>query len=79
MKEENNNKEKGVLSRNELIAFAFDVGYSIIVPLVLLGLGGRLLDKKLETSPWFFIGGILFSLVITSISIYKKVKKIAEF
>ena len=59
----------------ELMSLAWDLGYIIALPIVVLGFGGALLDKKLGTSPLFLLSGILISLIITSIGIYRKVKK----
>ena len=53
-------------------SLAWELGYSIAVPLVALALGGRLLDKKLGTTPWLLIVGILFSIIISSYIVYKK-------
>ena len=55
------------------IGFAWELGYSIAVPLALFALGGRFLDKKLGTSPWLLLGGIVISIAITSFIVYKKV------
>lgn len=55
------------------VGFAWELGYSIVVPLVLFALGGRFLDKKLGTSPWLLLGGIVISIAITSFIVYKKV------
>lgn len=76
-KENSTEKESSntLLSKGELIAFAYDVGFAIIIPLVIFTLGGRLLDKKLGTAPWCMLAGLLISLVFTGISIYKKTKK----
>ena len=60
------------------LSFAWNLGYSIAVPLVLLALGGRFLDKKLESSPWFLIAGILISIAISSYIVYKKVIEIIK-
>ncbi|MBI3626777.1 AtpZ/AtpI family protein [Candidatus Uhrbacteria bacterium] len=53
-----------------------DIGFLVAVPLVIFGLGGRLLDKKLHTAPWLMLAGLVISLIITSISIYKKTSTI---
>jgi F0F1-type ATP synthase assembly protein I len=71
MKEEKPNAPQ---TRNELIAFAFDVGGAIAIPLVLFAFGGRMLDKAQGTSPLFLIIGLLLSLISTGIIIWKKVK-----
>ncbi|MFA6464001.1 MAG: AtpZ/AtpI family protein [Candidatus Paceibacterota bacterium] len=62
------------MTKGQLIAFAYDVGFAIIIPLVILALLGRFLDQKMGTSPLFLIIGILLSLVSTGVMIYKKTK-----
>lgn len=60
------------------IKFAWELGYSIIVPLVVFALAGRFLDKKLETTPWFLLSGILISIIVTSFVVYKKTAEILK-
>jgi F0F1-type ATP synthase assembly protein I len=48
------------------------LGYIIAIPLVVLALLGRFLDKKYDTSPWLLIVGMFFSLMISSVWVYKK-------
>jgi len=57
------------------LGFAWELGYSIVIPLVLFALGGRYLDKQLGTSPWLLLGGLAISIVLTSIIVYHKVIK----
>lgn len=54
------------------LGLAWNLGYSIAVPLVVFALLGRFLDKKLETSPWLLLVGILFSIALSSWLVYKK-------
>ena len=70
-----NQEQKPIKTKAELIAFAYDLGFAIIIPLVLLGLGGRWLDRAQGTSPLFLICGLLLSLISTGIIIVRKVKK----
>ena len=78
MEQENNEKKTDLddqfMTKNQLISFAYDVGFAIMIPLVVLALLGRFLDQKLSTSPLFLIIGILLSLVTTTVVIYKKTK-----
>jgi F0F1-type ATP synthase assembly protein I len=60
------------------LGFAWNLGYSIAIPLVLLALGGRFLDKAWSTSPWMLLGGILISIVISSFIVYKKTIQIIK-
>ncbi len=54
------------------LSLAWQLGYTIAIPVVVFGLLGRFLDKRLGTSPLFLLIGILISLVISSVGIYKK-------
>ncbi len=77
--EEEKKQEKDALTKSDLISFAFEVGGSIALPLVILALGGRLLDKYFDSSPLFLILGLLLSLISTAYLISKKVKKFSNF
>ncbi len=60
------------------LSLAWQLGYSIAVPLVVLALGGRLIDKKFGTSPWFLLTGIFLSLIVSTFSVYFKTIKILK-
>ena len=66
------NKKAWVSSLN----LAFQLGYTIAIPLVALTLLGRFLDKKFGTSPWLLIAGVIISLIITSWFIFIKINRI---
>jgi F0F1-type ATP synthase assembly protein I len=74
-KENRTNKEEKNTSSWSALGFAWELGYSIVVPLVLFAMGGRYLDKKMGTSPWLLLGGLAISIVLTSIVTYYKVTK----
>lgn len=57
---------------------AWELGYIIAIPIVLLGLGGAYLDKYLETSPLFLLLGIALSLLLSGIGVYRKIKEITQ-
>jgi len=59
------------------LGFVWELGYSIVIPLVLFALGGRWLDKKLGTSPWLLLIGLAIAIALTSIVVYHKV--LSEF
>jgi len=67
MEEKNKNE-----SSWSAVSLAWQLGYSVAVPLVVLAFLGRFLDKKLETSPWLLLTGILFSIFMSSYLVYKK-------
>lgn len=53
----------------QAIGFAWDFGIVVVIPLVALGVGGRLLDSKLGTSPWLFLTGAVVAIIISTILI----------
>lgn len=58
------------------LSLAWQLGYSIAIPLVALALVGRILDKKFSTSPWFLLTGIFLSLIVSTFAVYYKTVKI---
>lgn len=60
------------------LKLAGELGYTIAIPLVVLGLLGRYMDRIFETSPLFLIIGILFSIIVSSLAIYFKTVKILK-
>ncbi|OHA21914.1 MAG: hypothetical protein A2W52_03365 [Candidatus Taylorbacteria bacterium RIFCSPHIGHO2_02_49_25] len=62
----------------QLYGLAFEVGYTVAIPLVLFAWGGRYADKTLQTSPWFLLGGIIISIFISSVLVYRKISPILK-
>lgn len=60
----------------ELVSLVFELGFIIAIPIALLALGGRLLDKHLNTSPLFILVGIGLAIFLTSFLVYKRITKI---
>lgn len=55
---------------------AMQLGYLIVIPLVALAIGGRLLDKKFDSSPVFLLVGVLMSVFISSYLVYTKTRDV---
>lgn len=55
---------------------AWELGYMIAIPIVALGFGGALLDKKVGTSPLFLLVGIVLSTIISGVAVYRRIKKL---
>lgn len=55
---------------------AWKLGYAIALPIVILGFGGAVLDKKIGTPPLFLLVGIALSIVISGVAVYRKIKSI---
>lgn len=62
----------------QTLGLAWDLGYSIAIPLVALAFLGRFLDKKYDASPIFLLSGILLAIAISGIMVFRKTKKIME-
>lgn len=61
-----------------VISLAWELGYIIAIPIIILALGGTWLDKKIGTSPTFLLIGIFLSLIISGIGVYRKTKAIIK-
>lgn len=59
-----------------VLNLAWELGYIIALPIVILGFGGAWLDKKLGSSPGFLLAGIVLSVIISGVAIYRKIKSI---
>lgn len=74
MNTKNNKKENNGLW--QALGLAWQLGYMIAVPIVLLALIGRLLDKLWNTSPWMLLIGIFLSLITSTTLIYIRTMRI---
>jgi F0F1-type ATP synthase assembly protein I len=61
-----------------VMRIAWDLGYIIAVPLVLFALLGRYLDKKLGTSPYLLLAGVILAVGLSSWLVYRKTLDIIE-
>lgn len=60
------------------IGLAWELGYIITIPLVVLAVFGRFLDKKYSASPIFLLLGILLAIAVSGVLVFRKTKKILE-
>ena len=58
------------------LSLAWELGYTIAIPIVVLALVGRLLDRYFIASPWFLLTGIFLSLIVSSTAVYLKVTRL---
>lgn len=54
------------------------LGYVIAIPLVILAIVGRFLDKKFHTSPWLLIVGMFLALITSTFWVLKKTTEIMK-
>ena len=72
----NQNGQKGdekVWSAYEL---ALNLGFMIVIPVLIFGIGGVLLDKKLNSFPIFVLVGFVLSMTSGLMIVYVKTKDI---
>lgn len=56
----------------QALGLAWELGYTIAIPLVLFALAGRWADRVLDTKPWMFLGGVVIAIVSTSLLLVRK-------
>ncbi len=59
-------------------SLAWQLGYMIAIPIVLLALGGKYLDDRFSTSPLFVLLGIVLAVVTTGIWVAFRLRAIVE-
>lgn len=59
-------------------SLALNIGFMIIIPILIFGIGGVLLDKYLETFPIFVLVGFFLAMASGLLIVYKKSKDIIE-
>lgn len=60
------------LSLRQAFGLAWEMGYTMAIPLVVLALAGQLLDKHYQTSPLFLLIGVIVSIAVSSFLVGKK-------
>lgn len=65
------------MKKNLLFSFGLigQIGFSTAIPLVVLGLLGRYLDKRFSTGPYLFLAGLVLATVIIYFLIREIVKR----
>lgn len=58
------------------LSLSFELGLTIAIPAVGFALGGRLLDRKFESSPIFLLLGISVAILLSSYLIHRKISQI---
>ncbi len=60
----------------QALNIAWELGYTIAIPLVLLALAGRWADGFFHTSPWLLLAGMVLAIVSSSILLIRKFSKL---
>lgn len=62
----------------QALNLAWELGYTIAVPLVLFALAGRWADKRYGTSPWLLLTGMVLAIVLTTIALIHKFSRLMK-
>ncbi|MBI4250483.1 AtpZ/AtpI family protein [Candidatus Uhrbacteria bacterium] len=55
-----------------MLGIVWTIGFMVAVPLVGFALLGRYADKAFNSSPLFFLSGVVVSIIVSSILIFRK-------
>jgi F0F1-type ATP synthase assembly protein I len=69
-------RQRGLVA--QAVGFAWDFGVIVVLPLVVLAILGRYLDRRYGTEPWIFLGGVIVSIVMTTILVVMKLSRIVK-
>lgn len=58
----------------QVLDLAWSLGYMIVLPLIVFGLGGRWLDTRTGSFPLFFILGLVLAISSTSVWLFARIK-----
>lgn len=58
------------------LGLAWNLGYMIVVPILVFGIGGVFLDKKLDSFPLFVFIGFVLAMTVSLGVVYVKTKDI---
>jgi hypothetical protein len=74
--QETEKEKRKAIEKWEIIGLAWDLGYIIALPLVVLALAGKWVDKHYHhETPWVTLIGIVLALVTTTIWLVNRLKK----
>lgn len=59
-------------------SLALNIGFMIVIPILVFGIGGVLLDKYLDTFPIFVLVGFFLAMSSGLLIVYRKSKDIIE-
>lgn len=60
----------------QALNLAWELGYTIVIPLVLFALAGRYADKQYGTSPWLLLTGMALAIIATTFALVRKFSKL---
>ncbi len=72
----NQNGQKGDAKVWSAYELALNLGFMIVIPVLIFGVGGVLLDKKLNSFPIFVLVGFVLSMTSGLMIVYVKTKDI---
>jgi len=71
-------QKKGKSILWQTIGVSMQIGYIITLPLIILVISGKILDKHYNSSPFFLLVGMVLALIVSSIAVFIKMRKIIK-
>lgn len=62
----------------DALGLAWEMGYTIAIPLIVFALGGRFLDRWIGTAPWLMLIAIAIAIAISSTAITRKIRTVCR-
>jgi hypothetical protein len=78
MNEPTRNPDKPMMTNAGMVSLAFEMGFVIAVPAVVMSIVGKRLDAMWGMSPWLTLSGIGFALMLSTAWIYMRLKDYAK-
>ena len=78
MPEIQKNKQPDIINKWRLASLGMEMGFIIAIPLLLLSLGGKWLDQRLNTTPWLAIAGILVAIASSTFWLTRRLKELVK-
>ena len=73
---ETEKNKKTTLNKWELVGFAWELGYIIALPILILALAGKWLDNRFSHEfPWVTLIGIFLAIFTTTIWLIQRLKR----
>lgn len=60
----------------QALQIAWELGYTIAIPLIIFALAGRWADQQFQTKPWLFLAGIIIAIISSSILLVRKFSRL---
>jgi undecaprenyl pyrophosphate phosphatase UppP len=71
-------EEKNAFTRWSMASIAFELGFIIAIPLVVMGFLGKWADLKLNTYPWLTLVGIIIAIISSTFWLTRRFRELLK-